>query len=67
VMMTAVSFIIGVLALFVAPRAGGPSPPHKGTNVFSRNLVRTQVGICLLKKNNTPPQQYLHICLPQIL
>ncbi|MGS6340952.1 efflux RND transporter permease subunit, partial [Enterobacter asburiae] len=48
VMMTAVSFIIGVLALMVATRAGAPSPPHKGTTVFSGMLV----GLSIIKKNH---------------
>ncbi|MGS6338822.1 hypothetical protein ACVGWV_14850, partial [Enterobacter asburiae] len=49
VMMTAVSFIIGVLAILVAPRAGAPSPPHKRTKGFIRIDVATLVG--LLYKN----------------
>ncbi|MGS6376286.1 hypothetical protein ACVGXN_00500, partial [Enterobacter hormaechei] len=44
VMMTAVSFIIGVLAHFVGPPAGSHIPPKKGKNVINRKLVGTLVG-----------------------
>ncbi|MGS6264298.1 hypothetical protein ACVGWD_00070, partial [Enterobacter asburiae] len=46
VMMTAVSFIIGVLPLFLGPPAGGPSPPHIRPTVLSGKLV----GVCYKKK-----------------
>ncbi|MGS6380316.1 efflux RND transporter permease subunit, partial [Enterobacter hormaechei] len=44
VMMTAVSFIIGVLALMVAARGGGPSARLNGTTVFRGMVVGTVVG-----------------------
>ncbi|MGS6259895.1 hypothetical protein ACVGWW_01335, partial [Enterobacter hormaechei] len=50
VMMTAVSFIIGVLAMIVAPRRGAPSRPQIGTKVLSGLLVGTLVGLSLIKK-----------------
>ncbi|MGS6372345.1 hypothetical protein ACVGX7_05730, partial [Enterobacter hormaechei] len=45
VMMTAVSFIIGVLALIVAPRGGVQCRPKKRTKVFIRHLVGAPGGI----------------------
>ncbi|MGS6480285.1 hypothetical protein ACVGXS_12835, partial [Enterobacter hormaechei] len=53
VMMTAVSFIIGVLGLFVGPRGGGPSPPIKATKLFSGMLVGTVVWVFIIKKKHT--------------
>ncbi|MGS6386187.1 hypothetical protein ACVGW4_00310, partial [Enterobacter hormaechei] len=47
VMMTAVSFIIGVLALMLGPPAGAHSPPIIGPNVLIGKLVANQVGINL--------------------
>ncbi|MGS6190872.1 hypothetical protein, partial [Enterobacter asburiae] len=49
VMMTAVSFIIGVLAMILGPRAGGPSRRKIGTTGFSRILVGPLVGVSLIK------------------
>ncbi|MGS6256357.1 hypothetical protein, partial [Enterobacter asburiae] len=48
VMMTAVSFIIGVLPNILAPRAGAHTPPINGTTVFNRNLVAPVVGILFI-------------------
>ncbi|MGS6172668.1 hypothetical protein ACVGWN_12800, partial [Enterobacter hormaechei] len=45
VMMTAVSFIIGVLGRFVGARGGGPRRPLNRPNLFTRLLGATQVGI----------------------
>ncbi|MGS6255483.1 efflux RND transporter permease subunit, partial [Enterobacter asburiae] len=45
VMMTAVSFIIGVLPMMLATRAGAHIPPNNRTTVLTRNLVATVVGI----------------------
>ncbi|MGS6478772.1 efflux RND transporter permease subunit, partial [Enterobacter hormaechei] len=47
VMMTAVSFIIGVLPLIVASRAGAPTRPNIPPNLLNRNLVANLVGIFL--------------------
>ncbi|MGS6534902.1 efflux RND transporter permease subunit, partial [Enterobacter hormaechei] len=44
VMMTAVSFIIGVLAMILATPGGAHSPPNKRTNVFRGIQVATRVG-----------------------
>ncbi|MGS6376970.1 hypothetical protein ACVGXN_04200, partial [Enterobacter hormaechei] len=48
VMMTAVSFIIGVLPQFLGPPAASHSPPHKRTKLFTANLVGTLVVIFLI-------------------
>ncbi|MGS6330892.1 hypothetical protein ACVGWG_00355, partial [Enterobacter asburiae] len=45
VMMTAVSFIIGVLALMLAPRPGAHTRPINGTPGLTGKLVGTRVGI----------------------
>ncbi|MGS6376631.1 hypothetical protein ACVGXN_02390, partial [Enterobacter hormaechei] len=45
VMMTAVSFIIGVLALILGSRGGGPTPPLNGPTVFTGQLVAPRVGL----------------------
>ncbi|MGS6480286.1 hypothetical protein ACVGXS_12840, partial [Enterobacter hormaechei] len=58
VMMTAVSFIIGVLGLMLGPPGGAHRPPHIGQNVLIRLLVGTLVGNflkpALLVVFNTP-------------
>ncbi|MGS6260916.1 efflux RND transporter permease subunit, partial [Enterobacter hormaechei] len=64
VMMTAVSFIIGVLALMLGPGGGAPRRRIIGTNVFTGIVVGTVVGIFLItahlvllshKKKRTSP------------
>ncbi|MGS6377805.1 hypothetical protein ACVGXN_08605, partial [Enterobacter hormaechei] len=47
VMMTAVSFIIGVLAMYVASGGGAHTRPIIGKKVFTGKLVGTVVGILL--------------------
>ncbi|MGS6244601.1 hypothetical protein, partial [Enterobacter hormaechei] len=47
VMMTAVSFIIGVLAMIVGTRGGAHTRRNKRTNVFIRIQVGNVVGILL--------------------
>ncbi len=48
VMMTAVSFIIGVLPMMLATGAGAQSRRIIGTTVFSGMLVATVVGIVFI-------------------
>ncbi|MGS6298139.1 efflux RND transporter permease subunit, partial [Enterobacter hormaechei] len=48
VMMTAVSFIIGVLPMILATRAGAHSRPIIGTTVLMGMLVGTLVGKLLI-------------------
>ncbi|MGS6480287.1 hypothetical protein ACVGXS_12845, partial [Enterobacter hormaechei] len=48
VMMTAVSFIIGVLRLMLATAGRGQKPPHICTNVFIGILVGNLVEIFLI-------------------
>ncbi|MGS6199494.1 hypothetical protein, partial [Enterobacter hormaechei] len=48
VMMTAVSFIIGVLPMMVGTRGGAHIPPIIGPNVLTGILVANLVGILLI-------------------
>ncbi|MGS6185671.1 efflux RND transporter permease subunit, partial [Enterobacter asburiae] len=79
VMMTAVSFIIGVLPMMLATRAGAHSRRINRTTVLSGMLVGTVVGIlfipalfvlfqpCLLKKKTTPPEKPNYLVFRHIL
>ncbi|WP_148673806.1 efflux RND transporter permease subunit, partial [Klebsiella pneumoniae] len=48
VMMTAVSFIIGIMPMMLATGAGAQSRRIIGTTVFSGMLVATMVGILFI-------------------
>ncbi|MGS6262190.1 efflux RND transporter permease subunit, partial [Enterobacter hormaechei] len=65
VMMTAVSFIIGVLPLFLAPGAGAHTRRIKGTNVFTGNLVATLVGLFLINPLLFNLKPHPQMCQPQ--
>ncbi|MGS6185912.1 efflux RND transporter permease subunit, partial [Enterobacter asburiae] len=49
VMMTAVSFIIGVLAMMLATGGGAQTPRNIGTTVFIGIVVATLVGLYIIK------------------
>ncbi|MGS6333847.1 efflux RND transporter permease subunit, partial [Enterobacter asburiae] len=56
VMMTAVSFIIGVLPMMLGPGAGGQSRPIIRTTVLTGMLVATLVGLSLINKSHPTRQ-----------
>ncbi|MGS6254722.1 hypothetical protein, partial [Enterobacter asburiae] len=56
VMMTAVSFIIGVLPIILGPGGGGHTPPHNRTT----RLTRLQVGPLVGKQFKPAPFLLLH-------
>ncbi len=49
-MMTAVSFIIGIMPMMLATGAGAQSRRIIGTTVFSGMLVATMVGILFIRR-----------------
>ncbi|MGS6285906.1 efflux RND transporter permease subunit, partial [Enterobacter asburiae] len=79
VMMTAVSFIIGVLPMILATPGGAHSRPKNCTTVLTGILVGTVVGIkfipallvllhrTILKKKTTPPHVVSKIVIRHLL